>query len=163
MATPHLAGSAALLLAAHPTWSPGDVKSALVNTAARVVTDHVNAALDPGVLARGGGRVDLAAATAAPTRFDPASVSFGFWSGNKPVLSSVDVTATGASCGTPTVTGTPGVNVTVSGSAPGTLTVTLNGGTSAGSGDYSGDVVLTCDGTTLRIPWWVRIDRHGKP
>jgi minor extracellular serine protease Vpr len=163
MATPHLAGSAALLLAAHPTWSPADVKSALVNTAARVVTDHVNGTTDPGVLARGGGREDLVAATAAPTRFDPASVSFGFWSGNKPVLSSVDVTATGASCGTPTVTGTAGVVVTVSGSAPGTLTVTLNGGRSAASGDYSGDVTLTCGGATLRIPWWTRIDRHGKP
>jgi hypothetical protein len=123
----------------------------------------VNGTTDPGLLARGGGRVDLAAATAAPTWFDPASVSFGFWSGNKPVFSSVDVTAAGAACGAPTVTGTPGVNVTVTGSAPGTLTVTLNGGTSAGSGDYSGDITLTCGGATLRIPWWVRIDRHGKP
>jgi minor extracellular serine protease Vpr len=163
MATPHLAGSAALLLAAHPTWSPANVKSALVNTAARVVTDEVNGTTDPGVLARGGGREDLPAATAAPAWFDPASVSFGLWNGNKPVLGSVNVTATGAACGTPTVTGTPGVNVTVLGSAPGTLTVTLNGGISAGSGDYSGDIVLTCGGTTLKIPWWTRIDRNGKP
>jgi minor extracellular serine protease Vpr len=163
MASPHLAGSAALLLHAHPTWSPADVKSALVNTAARVVTDHVNGTTDPGVLARGGGRIDLAAATAAPAWFDPASVSFGFWSGNKPVFGSVAVTATGAACGPATVTGTAGVTVTVSGSAPGTLTVTLNGGTSAGSGDYSGDITLTCGGATLKIPWWTRIDRHGKP
>jgi minor extracellular serine protease Vpr len=163
MATPHVAGAAALLLAAHPTWTPADVKSALVNTAARVVTDHVNGTVDPGVLARGGGRIDLPAATAAPTRFDPASASFGFWSGNKAVLASVNVTASGAACGAPVVTGTAGVNVTVSGSAPGTLTVTLNGGTSAGSGDYSGDITVVCAGTTLRIPWWVRIDRNGKP
>jgi minor extracellular serine protease Vpr len=163
MATPHVSGAAALLLAAHPTWTPADVKSALVNTAARVVTDHVNGTVDPGVLARGGGRIDLPAATAAPTRFDPASVSFGFWNGNKPVLASVNVTALGAACGAPVVTGTAGVNVTVSGSAPGTLTVTLNGGTSAGGGDYSGDITLVCAGKTLRIPWWVRIDRNGKP
>ena len=163
MATPHLAGSAALLLAAHPSWTPADVKSALVNTAARVVTDHVTGTVDPGVLARGGGRIDLPAATAAPTRFDPASVSFGLWNGNKPVAASVNVSATGAACGAPTVTGTAGVNVTVTGSAPGTLTVTLNGGTSAGSGDYSGDITLTCGGATLRIPWWTRIDRNGKP
>jgi minor extracellular serine protease Vpr len=163
MATPHLSGAAALLLAAHPTWTPADVKSALVNTAARVVTDPVNGTADPGVLARGGGRIDLPAATAAPTRFDPASVSFGFWNGNKPVAASVNITALGAACGAPAVTGTAGVNVTVSGSAPGTLTVTLNGGTSAGSGDYSGDITVVCAGKTLRIPWWVRIDRNGTP
>jgi minor extracellular serine protease Vpr len=163
MASPHLAGSAALLLDAHPDWTPANVKSAIVNTAARVVTDHVNGTTDPGVLARGGGRVALAAATAAPAWFDPASVSFGLWNGNKPVAGSVAVTATGAACGAPVVTGTPGVNVTVSGTAPGTLTVTLNGGTSAGSGDYSGDITLICGGATLKIPWWTRIDRNGKP
>jgi minor extracellular serine protease Vpr len=163
MATPHLAGSAALLLDAHPGWTPANVKSALVNTAARVVTDHVNGTMDPGVLARGGGREDLAAATASPAWFDPASVSFGLWNGNKTVLGSVAVSATGAPCGPAAVTGTPGVTVTVSGSAPGTLTVTLNGGTSAGSGDYSGDITLSCGGATLKIPWWTRIDRNGKP
>src|SRR4051794_19150354 len=37
MATPHLAGSAAVLLSQHPTWTPRDVNSALVNTADRNV------------------------------------------------------------------------------------------------------------------------------
>src|SRR5437867_3851451 len=42
MATPHTTGAAALLLAAHPTWSPDEVKSALVNYADRTVTGTFN-------------------------------------------------------------------------------------------------------------------------
>ena len=67
MATPHVAGAAALLLDANPTWSPADVKSALVQTAKRPVWDHVNGTAPTGVLTRGGGRIDLAAAMTAPT------------------------------------------------------------------------------------------------
>ena len=51
MATPHTTGAAALLLAAHPTWSPDEVKSALVNYADRTVTG--TGGLGP--IARGGG------------------------------------------------------------------------------------------------------------
>src|SRR5437667_8581745 len=76
MSSPHTAGSAALLLAAHPDWSPADVRSALVNAAARVVTDTPTGTVDPGVLARGGGRIDLPAATSTPLTFDPSSASF---------------------------------------------------------------------------------------
>jgi minor extracellular serine protease Vpr len=166
MASPHLAGAAALLLAANSDWGPADVKSALVTTADRPATLE---SLSP--LARGGGRANVAAAAAAPVTVDPASVSFGFWSGNGPVSASqaLDVRDVGAAstCDAPVVThaGAPGALVAVSGDAPGTLTVTLSGGRSnqTPSGDYHGDIELTCDGTTLRIPWWTRIDRKGRP
>jgi minor extracellular serine protease Vpr len=169
MATPHLAGSAALLLALHPGWSPEDVKSALVNTAARVVTDHVNAAVDPGVLARGGGRIQLPRASATPVLIRPASVSFGFWNGNKTIATSVDLTLTGqnVACDV-TVTNAAG-RVTASASnviatPSGTiLTLTLNGGVAADtpSGDYTGDVVVNCNSSALKVPWWTRVDRNG--
>lgn len=169
MATPHVAGAAALLLDLHPDWSPADVKSALVNTAARVVTDHINGTLDPGVLTRGGGRIDLGPADAIPVTLDPASVSFGFWSGNKPVSAAVDVAFTnwaGTACdvsvtGSTIVSASPDV---ISGDS-GTITVTLEAGRAAQtpSGDYSGDVVLDCGDQTLLAPWFVRIDREAKP
>jgi len=177
MATPHVAGSAALLLDLHPSWSPEDVKSALANTAARVVTDHVNATVDPGVLARGGGRIDLDAANAAPVLVDPASASFGSWSGNKDVGGSVALAVRNVSGGAVScaVSKSPASSI-VSASAStlalgvggsGTLTLTLNAGKAnqTGSGDFSGDIVIDCSGGTpdLRVPWFVRIDRGGKP
>jgi minor extracellular serine protease Vpr len=169
MATPHLAGSAALLLDLNPDWSPADVKSALVNTAARVVTDSNTGTVDPGVLARGGGRVDLTAVADIPVTIDPASASFGLWKGNKPVSASLDLTlfdvSDGATC-TVAVTGPDIVTasadqVSVPDDGNATLTLILDAGRSdtTPSGDYSGDVDLNCDGTTLLVPWWVRIDR----
>jgi minor extracellular serine protease Vpr len=169
MATPHLAGSAAVLLDAHPGWSNKDVKSAIVNTAKRPVTDHVNGTAATGALTRGGGRVDLAAATRTPLTLDPVSVSFGKWTGNKSIQSSVTVTvknvsATSQLCGVsltgPTATArvsvSPSSTSIVSGGTT-TVTVSINAGRSLAPGDYEGDLVLTCGGTTLRAPWWVRV------
>ncbi|MEX1358541.1 MAG: S8 family serine peptidase [Gaiellaceae bacterium] len=165
MATPHLAGSAALLLDLHPGWSPADVKSALVQTAKRPVWDHVSGTAPTGVLTRGGGRVDLDAADATPLTFAPASVSFGAWSGNKPVAGSVPVSVKNVSgsaqtCSA-TIDGSPFVSVSPSGftvAAGGTttLTVALDAGRSLAPNDYSGDVTVTCGSTTLKAPWWVR-------
>lgn len=177
MATPHLAGSAALLLDLNPGWSPADVKSALVNTAERVVTDHVNGTDDPGVLARGGGRINLAFANAIPATLDPASVSFGFWDGNRVVNAAVDVDVRNVSDGALTcdvsVDSDAGATVTASTDSIGlnpdevvTVTFSLDGGRSSQtpSGDYTADITIDCgvDGSLL-APWWVRIDREGKP
>ena len=136
----------------------------MANNAARVVTDHVNGTVDPGVLARGGGRVDVVEAFAADTWFDPVSVSFG-GDGNKPVSGSVKVTVKdidGAadSCSV-SVAGSPYVSVspsTVSVGAGGTttFTVSLNAGRSLAPGYLSGDVTLVCGATTLKAPWFVR-------
>ena len=58
MSAPHVAGASALLFALHPTWTPGQVKSALETTAKTSVTkqDRVTPA-DP--FDFGGGRIDL--------------------------------------------------------------------------------------------------------
>ena len=39
MASPHVAGGAALLMQRHPTWTPAQIKSALVSTGDPVWTD----------------------------------------------------------------------------------------------------------------------------
>lgn len=175
MATPHLAGAAALLLALNPGWGPADVKSALVSTAKRPVLDHVNGAAATGVLTRGGGRVDLDAANAAPATIDPASASFGRWTGNKTVSASLVLSVRNVSgftqlcsasvTGPAIVTVAPG-GFTLAPSGTTTLTLTLDAGKEgdSASGDRSGDVEIACGGSSsLKVPWWVRIDREGKP
>ena len=84
-ATPMIAGSAALLLDAHPGLSPAEVKSLLMNTAETNI--QINPALSPGVLAPitriGGGEVRVDRAVASKTAAWDAdaavgSLSFGY-------------------------------------------------------------------------------------
>ena len=90
MATPHIAGGAAVLLQIHNDWSPAQVKSALVNHADLVVKDAVTGTHDVGPTLQGGGRQDLAAAADATVWLDPASASFGRVTPGRP--SSVTIT-----------------------------------------------------------------------
>jgi minor extracellular serine protease Vpr len=77
MSTPHIAGSAAVLLDLNPSWSPAQVKSALVNHADLVIKDAVTALHDVGPTAQGAGRENLSVAADATTWMDPVSASFG--------------------------------------------------------------------------------------
>ena len=78
MATPHLAGSAAVVLGQHPTWSAAEVRSAVVNTADRgVLKDFAKAAPVDDVNVIGAGRENLASAVGAVVALDPVSVNFG--------------------------------------------------------------------------------------
>jgi hypothetical protein len=76
MSSPHTAGSAALIRAIHPTWTPSEVKSAMMTTAK--VDGVLN---DDGVLpatpfARGAGRVDLTRAARAGLIFDETGANY---------------------------------------------------------------------------------------
>ena len=73
MASPHLAGGAALLLAARPDWTPAEVQSALQLTARplRDADGEVVTALEGGA-----GRVDLAAAARAGLVLDESVAAF---------------------------------------------------------------------------------------
>jgi hypothetical protein len=146
------------------------VKSALVNAAARVVTDHLTGTGDARVLARGGGREHLPAADATSGFVSPVSASFGLGKGNEPISATFDLVLRGAnvSCGV-TVTGgggrvtAPATIVATPAGAP--LTLTLNGGRAdeTPSGEYGGDVELDCGATDLRAARWTRVERNGNP
>lgn len=83
MSSPHVAGSAAVLRGLHPTWTPAQVKSALVNTSDLVVKNAFNASTTVGPMAQGAGREDLAEAADTDATFWPTSASFGRISASK--------------------------------------------------------------------------------
>jgi minor extracellular serine protease Vpr len=161
MATPHIAGVSALLLDRFPAASPAEVKSRMVNTAARVVTDHVTGTTDPGVLARGGGRVEVPAAFAATSWFDPVSVSFGEVRANRPFTASRTIAVGGAAAVSAQVVfaATPpsGLSVTATATAGG-VTVSASIDRTVPNGDYSGDIRVTAaDGSVYLVPFFVRV------
>jgi hypothetical protein len=78
MATPHLAGAAAVIRGAHPTWTAAQVRSAIVNTAQQNLLRHpeTNAVTDDALIV-GSGLLDVEAATEAVASLEPVSQSFG--------------------------------------------------------------------------------------
>ena len=159
MSSPHVAGAAALLLDQNPALTPTDVKSLLGNNADRVVTDHVNATTDPGVMARGGGRINLARASAATTTFDPMSLSFGISNGKRQVDETITVTVTNLSGSARTLTlseSDPALTLSATSvplGANGTATfgVTLK---ARGQASGEGDVTVSDGTTTFLVPFW---------
>ena len=161
MATPHIAGVVALLLDQFPDASPAELKSRMVNTAARVVTDSATGTTDPGALARGGGRVDVVAAFEATSWFAPVSVSFGELRGNRPFAESATIAVGGAPA--------TGAEVQFASPPPAglVLTATVAGDSvtldasidrTVGNGDYQGDVEITgADGASYLVPFFVRV------
>ena len=75
MAAPHVTGAAALLVQLHPDWTPQQVKSALVSTAASAWADTAREQEAPVTLG-GAGLVAVARASAPQIFTEPASLSF---------------------------------------------------------------------------------------
>jgi uncharacterized repeat protein (TIGR01451 family) len=74
MASPHGAGSAALLKALHPTWTPDEIQSALMMTAFQGVTDYDGTLPDP--FDMGSGRIDLNQASKAGLVMNETRVNY---------------------------------------------------------------------------------------
>ncbi|HEY3559819.1 MAG TPA: S8 family serine peptidase [Kribbella sp.] len=69
MATPHTAGAAAILLQEHPSWTPAELKAALMGSA-KVAADQTS-------FQQGAGRINLTTAIKQSVVAEPGSVSFG--------------------------------------------------------------------------------------
>ena len=76
MAAPHITGSAALLVQLHPTWSPQQIKSALMETAGPAWGNTARTQEAP-VTLEGAGLANVDAAADPLVFTDPASLSFG--------------------------------------------------------------------------------------
>jgi minor extracellular serine protease Vpr len=148
MASPHVAGAAALVIAADGSLAPWEVKGKLVAAAARP-----GPLVDESVLDRGNGLLDVAGAIAQGAWADPVSVSFGKFTGGAPVSGSVALEFSDESC---TVTGGTTAEV---GYADGMAT--LDAGR-APSGEYEGEFSVACGGESFTVPWWYHIDRRGQ-
>jgi hypothetical protein len=83
MSSPHTAGSAILLKALHPTWTPGQIKSALMTTAnTNVVKEDLTTPADP--FDFGSGRLTLGPAGNPGLTFDETAENMALL-GNDPV------------------------------------------------------------------------------
>jgi hypothetical protein len=172
MATPHVAGGAALLLQRHPKWTPAQVKSALVLTGHPVYTGsgHTDETL---ATREGGGLIDLAAANDPLLFSAPATVSLGFLGPAQSKSSTVRLSDAGGGAGVWTAAldvqrGVSGVSVSVAGAVtvPGQFTLKA-AQTGRREGDVTGFVVLRRGSVTRRVPFWLRAstpqlgrDRH---
>jgi minor extracellular serine protease Vpr len=161
-ATGLIAGAAALVKQSHPAFTPGQIKSALVNTTSSQVLDNGATA---SVTAMGAGKLDAGAAVGTPMTVEPATVSFGDIGGSNIVPVSVPLKLTNVTNAPiqvnievqPTVQD-PLARVTVS---PGSLQIPpgqtqvmaqLMGGQPS-PGSYEGFVLIHSGSATLRIPY----------
>ncbi|MFI5734335.1 S8 family peptidase [Kribbella sp. NPDC051587] len=169
MATPHVAGAAAILLQEHPDWSGPQLKAALMSTS----KDDAYA-----VYEQGAGRVDVARAVTQQVVGVTSGVDFGRILDSeqgdvvRPVTyrndSAADVTLSLRS----SLRTTTGVDTSAAAAVPGqvvvpahgtaTVDVTVHAGVLAG-GFSSGAVVATAGDTQVRTPLAMRKSRQTYP
>jgi subtilisin family serine protease len=154
MATPHVAGAAALLKERHPTWTVGQVKSALALTG-----DAVRSASGSEVptTREGGGMINLVRADNPLIFAQPTSLSFGLLAPGTSAARSIALTDAGGGVGDWAVTtlvqqGSGTIAVAPVVTVPATLSVTATAGQVAG--DVTGFVVLTRGAEVRRLPCW---------
>ncbi|KRF35555.1 peptidase [Terrabacter sp. Soil810] len=141
MATPHVAGAAAIVKQTHPTWTGQQLKAALVSSAKSDVPGDVRA--------QGAGRLDVIAAAKAPVTTMPVQAGTFAWPHTSSQITTIDL---------------PYTNVT---DQPVTLQLSVAGVTGDdGSAVKSAPVVLGASsvtvpaGATVKVP--VKVDPTAK-
>jgi subtilisin family serine protease len=169
MATPHVAGSAALVKQLHPDFTPAQIKSALMSTATEQVFLDTTKSQQAGVLDQGAGRIDLTKAGTPGLTFDQPSVSAGELAAGKRVTTVVTATNVSGQDDVWDVTTTssdPKVTVhsskaklAVPAGQAGAIQIGAGSATGTDPGDYQGSVVLVSHKTGMRlhIPVWLRV------
>ncbi|MEV8374929.1 S8 family serine peptidase [Kribbella sp. NPDC056861] len=164
MATPHVAGAAALLAQQHTDWKAGRLKAALMASAKPI---DQQTSFD-----QGAGRVDLSRAIHQDVTTEPAGVSFGTaaWPHNddQPVVKQLTYRNQGTqpltlqlstsfvnAVGDPAPAGSLSLSattVTVPGNGSATVTLTSNTNHDGPDGGYSGRVTATAGETKVVTP-----------
>lgn len=178
MASPHVAGAAALLRQIHPEWNNAAIKSALMSTAK--FTNIYNSDGRPAQpLDIGAGRLDLSRAADPGVILDPPSLSFGAVLTKTEQTLTISVTSVtrdieAYTLGTIATTGgftnttsVPGMrlskrSITLLPGETKTFDVTWNAKQSGGYGDRQGYVVLRGIKHEAHLPAWMRVT-YAKP
>ncbi|QFZ24117.1 peptidase S8 [Saccharothrix syringae] len=170
MATPHVAGAAALLAQQHPDWTGARLKAALIASA------RDNPALT--AFDQGAGRLDVAAAITTTVTAEPASLVLGLqrWphdddtpvtrtvayrnGGSTPVTLALTTEVEGPDGGTPPagLLGVSPAKLTVPAGGEATASVTADTRVAAADGLYAGAVVATGGPAPLRTA--LSVDRE---
>jgi subtilisin family serine protease len=160
MASPHVAGAAALLHQRHPSWTVQQIKSALVQTGQPVSRGGAEAE----TTREGGGTVDLVRADSPLLFASPTGISFGHVPPGGSSVARVTLTDAGGGAGPWSVAtsiqqAAGGVSFTVSPTVtvPGELVVTAIAAPGSTQGSRTGFVELTLGANRRRIPYWLRV------
>ncbi len=164
MATPHLAGSAAVVKSQHPDWPAWAIRSAIVNTAEtgvlKAYTDGTTIVTDVNI--EGAGRENLLNAVNATVGLSPVSVSFGAIPSGAGQTKSVAISLTNLSATSATwslgIADTTGSgvsyslsasSVTVAAGASATVNVRLTATKGASGGDHQAWLTVSSGGTLV--------------
>jgi subtilisin family serine protease len=162
MASPHVAGAAALLKQRHPAWTVAQIKSALALTGRPVRASGTTT--EVATTREGGGMIDLPKADNPLVFAQPSSVSFGLVRRGAQASRAVQLSDAGGGTGTWSVsvesqfhpsplTASPTVSV------PGSLQIAVNQAAATVDDDLTGFVVLSRGGERRRIAYWLRVEQ----
>jgi subtilisin family serine protease len=162
MASPHVAGAAALLKERHPEWTVAQIKSALVQSGVDARLEESNAQAGPSFV--GGGMIAVAAADQPLLFAVPSSLSWRFLQPGSTLTGSVRLDDAGGGAGTWQVSleqlrAPAGTSVVSPDSVavPGALSYEVKTARSAPQGEVSGYFALRNGVVERRIPFWARV------